>query len=48
MGMLDGLFNGALGGMMGQGGQGQNPMLQMALQVLQQNGRDVDLQESHA
>lgn len=38
MGMLDGLINSALGGMMGQGGQGQNPMLQMALQVLQQNG----------
>ena len=38
MGMLDGLINSALGGMMGQGGQGQSPMLQMALQVLQQNG----------
>ena len=38
MGMLDGLINSALGGMMGQGGQGQSPMLQMALQILQQNG----------
>jgi uncharacterized protein YidB (DUF937 family) len=38
MGMLDGLINSALGGMMGQGGQAQSPLLQMALQVLQQNG----------
>jgi uncharacterized protein YidB (DUF937 family) len=38
MGMLDGLINSALGGMMNQGGQGQSPMLQMALQILQQNG----------
>ena len=38
MGMLDGLINNALGGMLGRGGQGQSPMLQMALQVLQQNG----------
>ena len=37
MGMLDGLINSALGGMMGQGGQGQSPLLQMTLQVLQQN-----------
>ena len=40
MGMLDGLINSALGGMMGQGmhGQGQNPLLMVALQLLQQNG----------
>src|SRR6185369_11242759 len=38
MGMLDGLINSALGGMMGHGGQGQSPLLQVALQVLQQNG----------
>jgi len=38
MGMLDGLINSALGGMMGRDGQGQSPMLQMALQILQQNG----------
>jgi uncharacterized protein YidB (DUF937 family) len=38
MGMLDGLINSALGGMMGHGGQAQSPLLQMALQVLQQNG----------
>ena len=38
MGMLDGLINSALGGMLGQGGQAQSPLLQMALQVLQQNG----------
>jgi uncharacterized protein YidB (DUF937 family) len=36
--MLDGLLNSALGGMMGQGGQAQNPLLQVALQLLQQNG----------
>jgi uncharacterized protein YidB (DUF937 family) len=36
--MLDGLINSTLGGMMGQGGQAQSPLLQMALQVLQQNG----------
>jgi uncharacterized protein YidB (DUF937 family) len=37
--MLDQLLGSALGGMMGQGGgQGQSAMLQMALQVLQQNG----------
>src|SRR6478735_12062580 len=38
MGMLDGLIGSALGGMMGQSSQGQNPMLLMALQHLQQNG----------
>jgi uncharacterized protein YidB (DUF937 family) len=38
MGVLDGLINSALGGMLGQGGQAQSPLLQMALQVLQQNG----------
>jgi uncharacterized protein YidB (DUF937 family) len=38
MGMLDGLINNALGGMLGHGGQGQNPLLQVALQLLQQNG----------
>jgi uncharacterized protein YidB (DUF937 family) len=36
--MLDGMINSALGGMMGQGGQAPSPLLQMALQVLQQNG----------
>ena len=42
MGMLDGLIGSALGGMMGAGGggsgQAQSPLLQMALQLLQQNG----------
>src|SRR5262245_3056448 len=41
MGMLDGLINSALGGMMGGQGahaQGQNPLLVVALQLLQQNG----------
>jgi len=39
MGMFDGLIGSALGGMMGQGGgQAQNPLLQIALQLLQQNG----------
>jgi len=38
MGMLDGLIGNALGGMLGQGGQAQSPLLRMALQVLQQNG----------
>ena len=41
MGMLDGLIGNALGGMLGQGahgGQAQNPLLQVALQLLQQNG----------
>jgi uncharacterized protein YidB (DUF937 family) len=40
MGMLDGLLGSALGGMMGAGGSGQaqSPLLQLALQLLQQNG----------
>ena len=40
MGLLDGLLGSALGGMMGQGqgAQAQNPLLQVALQLLQQNG----------
>ncbi len=40
MGMLDGLIGNALGGMMGAGGSGQapGPLLQIALQLLQQNG----------
>jgi uncharacterized protein YidB (DUF937 family) len=38
--MLDGLIGSALGGMMGAGGSGQaqSPLLQIALQLLQQNG----------
>jgi len=41
--MLDGLLGSMMGGMMGgtssaQGAQGANPMIQMALQMLQQNG----------
>jgi uncharacterized protein YidB (DUF937 family) len=43
MGLLDGLLGSMMGGMMGggtsaQGMQGGNPMLQMALRMLQQNG----------
>jgi len=39
MGMLDGLLGNVLGGMLGGGsGQQQNPMMQIALQMLQQNG----------
>jgi uncharacterized protein YidB (DUF937 family) len=38
MGMLDGLIGNALGGMLGQGGKGQNQLMQVALQILQQNG----------
>jgi uncharacterized protein YidB (DUF937 family) len=43
MGLLDGLLGSMMGGMMGggtsaQGAQGTNPMIMMALQVLQQNG----------
>lgn len=40
MGMLDGLIGNALGGMLGAGGSGQaqSPLLQIALQLLQQNG----------
>ena len=43
MGLLDGLLGSMMGGMMGggtsaQSAQGANPMIMMALQVLQQNG----------
>ena len=38
MGMLDGLLGNLLGGALGGAGQQQNPMLQIALQLLQQNG----------
>ena len=38
MGTLDGMIGNALGGMLGQGGESQSPLLKMALQVLQQNG----------
>jgi uncharacterized protein YidB (DUF937 family) len=40
MGILDGLIGNALGGMLGAGGggQAQSPLLQIALQLLQQNG----------
>jgi len=41
MGMLDGLMDSALGGLLGGGGGAagqQSPLLQMALQLLQQNG----------
>jgi len=43
MGLLDGLLGSVMGGMTGggssaQGAQGGNPMIQMALQMLQQNG----------
>ena len=42
MGMLDGLLGSMMSGMMGgqsaQGAQGGNPMIRMALQMLQQNG----------
>lgn len=43
MGLLDGLLGSVMGGMMGggqgaQGAQGGNQMIQMALQMLQQNG----------
>ena len=43
MGLLDGLLGSVMGGMMGggssaQGMQGGSPMIQMALQMLQQNG----------
>ena len=40
MGLLDGLLGGLMGGMSGSGtgAQPQNPLLQIALQVLQQNG----------
>ena len=40
MGLLDGLLGKVLGGMTGSesGGQQQSPLMQMALQMLQQNG----------
>jgi len=43
MGLLDGLLGSVMGGMMGggtsaQGAHGGSPMIQMALQILQQNG----------
>ena len=41
MGLLDGLLGQVMGGMMSGGAnasQGQNPLLQVALQMLQQNG----------
>jgi uncharacterized protein YidB (DUF937 family) len=43
MGLLDGLLGSMMGGMMGggtsaQGAQGNSPLIQMALQMLQQNG----------
>ena len=40
MGLLDGLLGGLMGGMSGSGtaAQPQNPLLQIALQLLQQNG----------
>jgi uncharacterized protein YidB (DUF937 family) len=38
MGMLDGLLGSVLGGMMRDGTQQPNPLMQMALQLLQQNG----------
>ncbi len=43
MGLLDGLLGNMMGGMLGggtsaQGAQGGSPMIQMALQMLQQNG----------
>lgn len=39
MGLLDGLLGNVLGGMLGGGGaQPQNPLVQVALQLLQQNG----------
>jgi uncharacterized protein YidB (DUF937 family) len=40
MGLLDGLLGNVLGGMMGGGSgtQQQNPLMQIALQMLQQNG----------
>jgi uncharacterized protein YidB (DUF937 family) len=37
MGMLDGLLGSLMGGMQG-GGTQQNPLVQMALQLVQQNG----------
>jgi uncharacterized protein YidB (DUF937 family) len=36
--MLDGILGSALGGLPGGGGQQQSPIMQIALQLLQQNG----------
>ena len=36
--MLDGLLGSLMGGMQGGGTQQQNPLLQIALQLMQQNG----------
>ena len=38
MGMLDGILGNVLGGATGGAGQQQNPLMQIALQLLQQNG----------
>jgi len=38
MGILDGLMGNMLGGVLGGAGQQQNPLLQAAVQFLQQNG----------
>ena len=38
MGMLDGLLGSLMGGMQGGGGAQQSPLLQVALQLMQQNG----------
>jgi len=38
MGMLDGLLGSMMGGAAGGAGGQQNPLMQMALQILQQNG----------
>src|SRR5262245_48198518 len=38
MSMLDSLIGSALQGMMGSSAQGQNPLMMIALQMLQQNG----------
>ena len=38
MGMLDGMLGNLLGGTMGGASAQQNPLLQIALQILQQNG----------
>ncbi len=38
MGLLDGLLGSVMGGAQGGAGQQQNPLMQIALQILQQNG----------
>jgi uncharacterized protein YidB (DUF937 family) len=38
MGLLDGLLGSVLGGASTSGGMQQNPLIQIALQMLQQNG----------